>query len=278
MSSRSRLVAVAVGAVTNPFYASVLQQFTAALQDAGQQVVLIQIDNDYALDAVLDRVAGYRVDALVSALAVLSSETAHALSNLHIPVICFNGRIHTEWVSAVSLDNVRAGAVAADHLHQSGGRRFAFVGGPLDSPAADGRRRGFARRLRRLGLPSPLELPGDYSYEGGLDAAARLVATTPRPDAVACANDLAALGLLDGLRRNGLRSPHDIRVLGFDNIGMGAWEAYGLTSFDQNVPEMIRRSLRLILADEAAEEARRGVLETVAARLVVRRTTVVLSE
>lgn len=37
MSNRSHLVAVAVGAVTNPFYASVLQQFTAALQDAGQQ-------------------------------------------------------------------------------------------------------------------------------------------------------------------------------------------------------------------------------------------------
>jgi Arc/MetJ-type ribon-helix-helix transcriptional regulator len=44
-------------------------------------------------------------------------------------------------------------------------------------------------------------------------------------------------------------------------------------SFDQNVPEMIRRSLRLILDDDAAEAARRGVLETISARLIVRRTT-----
>lgn len=153
ISNRSRLVAVAVGGVTNPFYASVLEQFTAALQEAGQQVMLIQIDSDYALDAVLDRIAGYRVDALVSALAVLSPEAAVALSDLRIPVVCFNGRLRAEWVSSVSMDNLHAGAMAADHLHDVGGSRFAFVGGPLDSPAAEDRRHGFEQRLRRLRLP-----------------------------------------------------------------------------------------------------------------------------
>jgi DNA-binding LacI/PurR family transcriptional regulator len=273
MSSRSHLVAVAVGGITNPFYASVLEHFTAALQEAGQQVALIQIDNDYALDAVLDRIAGYRVDALVSSLAVLSSETARALSDLHIPVVCFNGRIHGEWVSCVSLDNLRAGAMAAEHLHEAGGSRFAFVGGPPDSPAAQDRQRGFEQRLRRLRLPAPLVLPGDLSYEGGLAAAARVIAADPRPDAVACVNDLSAFGLLDGIRHTGLRSPDDVRVLGYDNIGMAAWASYELTSFDQNVPEMIRRTLRLILDDDAIEEARRGVLETVPSRLIIRRTT-----
>ena len=273
MSSRSRLIAVAVGAVTNPFYALVLQQFTTALQDAGQQVVLIQLASDYALDAVLDRIAGYRVDALVSALAVLSPEAALALSDLRIPVVCFNGRLRSEWVSSVSLDNMAAGAAAADHLHQAGGSRFAFVDGPTDSPAAEDRRIGYIRRLRALGLDAPLLLQGDFSYESGLDAAVRCLAVGPRPDAIACVNDLTALGLLDGLRRAGIHAPDDVLVLGYDNIGMAAWDAYRLSSFDQDVPEMIRRTLRLILDDDAADAARRGVLETVAARLVTRHTT-----
>ncbi len=273
MSNRSRLVAVAVGAVTNPFYASVLQQFTAALQDAGQQVALIQVASDYAMDAVLDRIAGYRVDALVSALAVLSPDTARALSALRIPVVCFNGRLRAEWVSSVSIDNLAAGAEAADHLHQAGGRRFAFLSGPPGSPATKDRRTGFVRRLRTLREGAPLLLSGDYSYESGLAAALRVTDAAPRPDAVACANDLAALGFLDGLRRAGVRSPEDVLVLGYDNIGMDAWEPYQLSSFDQNVPELIRRTLRLILDGDAAEEARRGVLEKVPARLVARRTT-----
>lgn len=277
MSNRSRLVAVAVGAVTNPFYASVLEQFTAALQDAGQQVALIQVASDYAMDAVLDRIAGYRVDAVVSALAVLSPDTARALSALRIPVVCFNGRIRAEWVSSVSLDNLAAGAEAADHLHQAGGRRFAFLGGPPGSPATEDRRTGFARRLRALRTGAPLLLSGDYSYESGLAAALRVTEADPRPDAVACANDLSALGLLDGLRRAGVRSPDDVLVLGYDNVGMDAWAPYGLSSFDQNVPEMIRRTLRLILDGDAAEEARQGVLEKVPARLVARRTTAWLS-
>ena len=273
MSSRSRLIAVAVGGVTNPFYASVLQQFTTALQDAGQQVVLIQVDSDYALDAVLDRIAGYRVDALVSALAVLSTANARVLSQLRIPVVCFNGRIHTEWVSSVSLNNRRAGAMAADHLHEAGSRQFAFIAGPPDSPAAADRCAGFTRRLHQARHPGPLILPGDFTYEAGLKAAAGIIAANPRPDAIACVNDLTAFGLLDGLRRSGLHAPDDMRVLGFDNIGMAAWEPYLLTSFDQNVPEMITHSLRLILDDAAADEARRGVLRTVSATLVTRRTT-----
>ena len=273
MSSRSRLIAVAVGAVTNPFYASVLQQFTTALQNAGQQVVLIQVASDYALDAVLDRIAGYRVDALVSALAVLSAETAQALSDLHIPVVCFNGRIRSAWVSSVSLDNLSAGAEAADHLHAAGGRCFAFIDGPADSPAAEDRRIGFTQRLLALGLKSPMVLHGDFSYESGLAAAACCIEAQNWPDAVACVNDLTALGLLDGLRRTGVRSPDDVLVLGYDNIGMAAWEAYQLSSFDQDVPEMIRRTLRLILDDAAADEARDGVLETVSPRLVRRQST-----
>ena len=273
ISNRSRLVAVAVGAVTNPFYAAVLQQFTAALQQAGQQVVLIQLESDYALDRILDRIAGYRVDAMVSALAVLSPETAQGLSALGIPVVCFNGRIKGAWLSSVSSDNRRAGRVAADHLHAVGGRHFAFLEGPPDSPASADRWDGFVRRLRRLGAPMPVLLRGDYSYESGRAAVDPLQAFSPRPDAVACANDLMALGLLDGLCRAGLRVPGDVRVLGWDNIGMAAWAAFGLTSFDQDVPEMIRRSLRLILDEAAADEARQGVLETVPAHLVVRRTT-----
>jgi DNA-binding LacI/PurR family transcriptional regulator len=79
-----------------------------------------------------------------------------------------------------------------------------------------------------------------------------------------------ALGLLNALRQAGLRAPEDVRVLGFDNIGMYDWAAYELTSFDQNTPEMTRR----ILVDDAAEKACQGVLETVPKRLVARRTTI----
>jgi DNA-binding LacI/PurR family transcriptional regulator len=272
MRNRSRLVGMVVGGITNPFYASVLERFTRALQNAGQQVMLIQIDSDYALDTVIDRIAGYRVDAIVSALAVLSADTASALADLRIPVVCFNGRIRAPWVSSVSTDNIEAGAAAADHLHEVGGTRFAFVGGPPDSPAAEDRRQGFICRLQHWGAPAPLVLPGDYSYECGRALAQDIRAH--KPDAVACANDLAALGVLDALRQAGLHVPADIRVLGYDNVGMDEWTAYQLTSFDQDIPEMIRRSLRLILNEDAAEAARQGVLELVPARLIARQTTI----
>ena len=62
-------------------------------------------------------------------------------------------------------------------------------------------------------------------------------------------------------------------LLGFDNIEMAAWPSYALTSFDQDVPALIRRTLRLILDEAALPDARAGVLEQVQGRLVMRRTT-----
>ena len=58
---------------------------------------------------------------------------------------------------------------------------------------------------------------GDFTFEGGLRAAQSLLAGTPRPDALLCANDAMALGALTAARDlGGLRLPQDVAVIGFD--------------------------------------------------------------
>ena len=72
LNHRSYLVAVVIGGMENPFYARVLEEFTTRLQAIGHQVLLVHVDSNHSLDAAIPRLASYRVDAIVSALAVLS--------------------------------------------------------------------------------------------------------------------------------------------------------------------------------------------------------------
>ena len=83
-------------------------------------------------------------------------------------------------------------------------------------------------------------------------AAADLLAEDERPDAIFAANDIMALGVLDGIRRvGGVAVPDDIWVVGFDDIAAAAWPSFDLTTFRQPINRMIAETLRLLDAAEA---------------------------
>jgi LacI family transcriptional regulator len=64
----------------------------------------------------------------------------------------------------------------ADALLEAGHRRFAIIGGAAGIRTAVDRRDGFVEALSRRGLTPLLEVVGDFSRDGGYDAAQRLAA------------------------------------------------------------------------------------------------------
>jgi DNA-binding LacI/PurR family transcriptional regulator len=223
ISHRSDLIAVVIGGMYNPLYARMLEEFAVKLHASGRQTLLVPVDSGHSLDSVLPRLAGYRVDAIVSALAVLSPETAAALAKLRIPVISFNTKVSNAWVTSVSTDNARAGAEIADHFLRAA-RSFGFVTGPLDSPASAERLSGFRRTLARRGFKNVSIAQGSFRYEDGFQAALTMFAGEYAPESVFCANDLLAIGVIDAIRtRLRLRVPEDVLVAGFDDIPMAGW-------------------------------------------------------
>jgi DNA-binding LacI/PurR family transcriptional regulator len=273
LTQKSNLVAIVVGGLYNPFYSAVLEQFTVKFQAAGHQVLLVHVDNDHALDAVIPKLASYRVDAIVSALAILSPRAAQALARLRIPVISFNSAIRNQWVTPVSCDNAGAGRMAADLFLAKGARSFAFISGPATSHASGSRLKGFADRLRERGAGPVTTRRGDYRYEGGFAAAADLFAAAEPPDALFCANDLLAIGAIDALREGrGLRVPDHVMVVGFDDIPAASWASVDLTTFKQDAARMVDEALAIVTAAEAGNPLGTNAV-VIPARLIDRGST-----
>ena len=271
LTDRSGLVALVVGGLENAFYARVVQIFAARLREAGNQIVLVPVDSDYTLDAVAARLAQYRVDAIVSALAVLSQDAAETLSASRIPVVSFNTPVTAERIGSVGSDNALGGRQAAALLHDRGVRHPAFIAGPADSPASAERLAGFRDGLRAAGLPEPHVAGSAYTYEGGAEAAMRIRADAPF-DGVFCANDLCALGAIDALRRAGRSVPDEVRVIGYDDIPAAGWSGYDLTSFDQDVPALVEAALAMI-ARMSGPETALGERVLIPPRLIERGST-----
>lgn len=274
LTHRSNLVALVIGGMYNPFYSAVLEEFTVKLQASGHQVLLVHAPSDHSLDAVIPKLASYRVDAVVSALAVLSAQSAQALARLRIPVVSFNTARKNQWISAVSCDNVGAARSIADLFVARGARTFGFVSGPSASHAGADRLTGYRDRLKELGLSGALTIArGDFRYEGGFKAIAGLYRGGRGPEALFCANDLLAIGAIDALRQAGLRVPEDVLVAGFDDIPAASWRSHDLTTFLQDAPRMVDEAVKILGTAESGQLPVSEVQVIVPARLIERGTT-----
>ena len=271
---RSHLVAVVISGTDNPFYASALQAFTKALQATGQQVLLVQVDDDHALDGVVPRLESYRVDAIVSALPVLSKEAAKAFANVRVPTISFNTPVRNRWVASVCSDGAGGAASIADLFVVRGARRFGFIAGSKGSHASSERLRGYRDRLRERGF-AQIELAlGDYTYAGGYQAVLDLKRRDALPEALFCANDLMAIGALDALRHElGLKVPKDTLVAGFDDVPEASWKAYDLTTVLQDGRAMVAEAVTVLESMILSGRSTHGILRTVPGRLIERSTT-----
>lgn len=79
-------------------------------------------------------------------------------------------------------------------------------------------------------LHEPWLLEGRYSIDSGREAAQKFLQLEARPTAVICANDLMAVGFIEGLQQHGVHVPKDISVAGFDDEPTVQQMGYGLTT------------------------------------------------
>jgi LacI family transcriptional regulator len=177
-----------------------------------------------------------KVDGLLIGEGIVPTAVLARLA-ARLPVVVIAGDPDERAADVVTADN-RAGAAAlVTHLIADHGKRRLFhVDGPHTAPDAKERRRGFTDVLH---AHPEAQLVGShdglFSVESGEDAAAALFARfgSALPDAVVCANDQMAIGVLQALAQAGVRVPEDVAVTGFDDIFLGGLVEPTLTTVHQ---------------------------------------------
>jgi LacI family transcriptional regulator len=166
----------------------------------------------------------------------------------------------------------RAGALdAMEYLLSLGHRRIGFIGGRPDTKSAIRRLEGYKDSLASAGIaydPALVE-DGDYTRERGLEAARTLLNRPDRPTAIFAANDKTAMGVMDAAQELGLRIPHDLSVIGFDNIPEAMQVTPKLTTVDQSIQEMGTLATRLLISLLRGETPEQTIVK-IATNLIIR--------
>jgi LacI family transcriptional regulator, galactose operon repressor len=190
-----------------------------------------------------------KVDGLLVVEEIMAGGELRELAS-RIPVVVIAGRREEAGLDVFAVDNLTGMTAVVEHLLRAHRyRRLCFVTGPKDAPDARERQAAFEEAVL-AGRDSVIEqvIHGDFSEGSGAAAARVLIERGSLPEAVVCANDQMAIGLLRELGREGIGVPGDVAVTGFDDIYPSRLVDPPLTTVSQPVRELGTRAGRRLLA------------------------------
>ena len=271
---RSDSIGVVVGRLSNQIYPAMLEAIGARLARLGQRMIVW--DAEYGGDTQASQALRQgSVDGVILTTITRQSPFLREVSSAQAPVVLVNRTIDGYPSDQVSSDNVRGGHSVAEYFVRCGRRCIAMISGPQDASTIRDREAGFRAALQAAGVGLPPHYcvrPDAFSHTAGQEAAMRLLELAAPPDAIFCANDVLALGALDGARARGVAVPDALWIVGYDDIEQASWGGYDLTTVRQPLEQMVARAIELLLA--RIQDADRPLArECFANELVIRSST-----
>lgn len=235
--------------LSDPFFGGVLNGLSAALKDTELQLIMMFTRPDEDASKIAKYLSGGHVDGAVIVSHHAEDLLEDAVLNSGLPSV-FMGRPihHTDQLTYTDVDNAEGGAKAANRLIEIGCQKIATVSGPSNMSAGMDRLTGWRLALQAAGYPTHMVEESDFAPENGAEAIHRLMKRFPDIDGLFVASDTLAGPIMDVLRKDyGKRIPHDIAVIGFDDIGLADAATPPLTTIRNPVITMAHTAVALLL-------------------------------
>jgi LacI family transcriptional regulator len=190
-----------------------------------------------------------QADGLLIAEEILDEGALRALAR-QVPLVIIAGSRDQATADVFLGDNIGGMTALAGHLtRQHRYRRLCFVAGPKDAPDAAERYSAFEQAIAATpGSAIDQVIHGDFSEDSGIAAARILLGRSSMPQAVVCANDQMAIGVLRELQHAGVGVPADVAVTGFDDVYASRVIDPPLTTVSQPIRDLGVHATRRLLA------------------------------
>lgn len=244
----------------NPFFLSMLGSITRACAQRGQDLLVSfqQLSDDWHAD--------YEDTKKADGLILLGygdyedyEEKLNKLLAQETHFVCWGAEVEGHPDFSIRSNNRQGGRLAGEHLLQLGHKHFAFVGNAsAGSPEFNQRFLGFADALQDAGITiqNIPQYNAISTEQAGQLATLNLLDAGHQVDAIFCASDLIAIGVLQGIQLRGLKVPEDIAVVGFDDIPVASYANPPLSTIQQDTTlagEMLVQNLLHLINNQPIE-------------------------
>lgn len=260
------MVTEGINEVMLPF----LNSFVETASQHGYQTIIYTSGGDPAKELqAFEDMRRKRVDALVISTCVNDQALLGTFCK-YGPIVSWQ-RMERPEIQSVAMNQYDGYMLGLEHVIKRGYTRIANAFGRPTSMNTSGRIQAYQDIARKYALPvNPDWSPtGIYSIRQGEQLVRELLLNPgERPNAILCANDLVAAGVLNEARRMGVKVPEELAVVGFDNTELA--HTLGITSIYNPIAAQAQNAFLLILSRLKGTEPEQQELEF---QLVKRATT-----
>lgn len=243
-----------VGILVSELYGSIFGQMMAGIESelraAGKHVIITTGHSEEDKEkAGIDFLISRNCDALIVHVEALSDEYLAELTKGNTPIYFMSRAIANLEDNCIHLNNELGGYLATKAIIEKGHTKIAYIAGPQFKPDSQDRLAGHKRALTENNLPFNEELYfiGDFTETGGREGIKQFLTKKIPFSALICANDEMASGAMTYAREHGFTLPHDLSIIGFDNIAFSRHVYPKLTTIDNPINEMGHMAAKLVL-------------------------------
>ena len=249
-STRTQIVGVIVPSLTNGVFDDYLVAIQDVLNPAGFQVLVLNVRyNELEEEKAIQTLLGYHPEAMIIAGVDQTERSRDLLRHAGVPVVQTMDVSDAPIDLNIGLDHTAAGAAAVRYLYEQGHRKIAHLTARAD-PRARRRHAGFLAQMEAYGLSTKglvgaSPRPSDIAMGGELFS--EILQQVPDVTAVFTCNDDLALGTLFECQRRGIAVPHDLAIIGFNDLDFCVASVPTLSSVSTERPQMGRWAAQSIL-------------------------------
>jgi LacI family transcriptional regulator len=248
---RSEAIGLVTPEIANPFFGELAAAVEDEAEKHGYAVFMTSTAGNREREIKsLRRLKDGHVDGLIMMTNQPDDGTLAASLHHYGHVVLIDEDIPGVNVPKVFVENHEGAYLATRHLIAAGHRRIAHIGGPKTLFSGIERRAGYLGALGQAGIEADLGLvrQGAYSRDFGHAAMRDILASGEPPTAVFAGSDFIAIGVMQAVKEHGLAVPHDISLVGFDDMPFADFLAPGLTTVRQPAREMGRVGVHTLLS------------------------------
>jgi LacI family transcriptional regulator, galactose operon repressor len=238
---KTHTIGVLVPNSANPYFAEILAGIEAACYEQDYHIIMGNANDDSEREqSYLKVLLSRQVDGILLISTGAFDDSIRLLSENKTSVVMVDRSTELATVDEIFTDNRGGGYLATEYLLSLGHRRIGCVTGPSFLTPSSDRVRGYRDAFASANL-TPCDkwvVAGDFQHKGGYEAAQELLHFDEKPTAIFACNDLMAVGVMAALQGAGLLVPHDVSVIGYDDIPLASYANPRLTTIAQPAREL----------------------------------------
>ncbi len=250
-TQRTKTVGILVPDISSGFYPQIVRGAEDVANIYDYNVILCNSDFDSEKEKEYLRVLKEKmVDGVIYMSSSLQEETLDIINELNLMTVLVETKDKEESLPSVTIDNTKASKEATNYLLNKGLSKIAFVGAKNDNMNAWGERYvGYKEALsdKGIAIDESLVYFGGLKVKNGYEAVEYFEKDNKAYDAVICASDEIAMGVINALRERGKKVPEDVSVVGFNDNIMSSVFYPKITTIKQPSYDMGSVAMRMLI-------------------------------